>query len=163
MFNFLNKSISLLSLNECWKYLRSTLILVKTQPCWLFKALFTPFFFRFVCVLLFLGVNTALSIRFLFFTDTEFPSVQLFLFLANTSMYLIFYIGGKYSVEEKLTRSAQMFGILSILFMVPALWFFESKVKSTGVGASLSKEINEPCFGGLDYFDHHDFWHFLSR
>ena len=73
-------------------------------------------------------------------------------------MYLTFYLWMKTKTkEERLTVPAMIFLILNGLCMLPALYFFFWKVKDTGAGAALSKEMNRPCF------DNHDLWHFLSR
>ena len=108
-------------------------------------------------------VNTVLSMLLLLFSNTDFPSVLLFIFLANVAMYLTFYLVMKHLTGEKLTWPTLIFLVLSGVFMLPALYFFKSEVKNTGAGAALSKEFNQPCFEGLNYFDNHDVWHFLSR
>ena len=109
-------------------------------------------------------VNTALSLLLYFYFKTEFPSVLLFILLGNLGMYLTFYLWMKTKTkEERLTVPAMIFLILNGLCMLPALYFFFWKVKDTGAGAALSKEMNQPCLEGLNYFDNHDLWHFLSR
>ena len=108
-------------------------------------------------------VNTVLSMLLLLFSNTDFPSVLLFIFLANVAMYLTFYLVMKHLTGEKLTWPTLIFLVLSGVFMFPALYFFKAEVKNTGAGAALSKEFNQPCFEGLNYFDNHDVWHFLSR
>ena len=108
-------------------------------------------------------VNILLSMVLLLISDTDFPSVLLFIFLANVAMYLTFYLVMKYLTGEKLTWPTLIFLVLSGVFMFPALYFFKAEVKNTVVDAALSKEFNKPCFEGLNYFDNHDIWHFLSR
>ena len=109
-------------------------------------------------------VNTALSLLLYFYFKTEFPSVLLFILLGNLGMYLTFYLWMKTKTkEERLTVPAMIFLILNGLCMLPALYFFFWKVKDTGAGTALSKEMNQPCLEGLNYFDNHDLWHFLSR
>ena len=108
-------------------------------------------------------VNTVLSMLLLLISATDFPSVLLFIFLTNVAMYLTFYLVMKYLTGERLTWPTLIFLVLSGVFMLPAMVFFKSEVKSTGAGAALSKEFNQPCFEGLNYFDNHDVWHFLSR
>ena len=108
-------------------------------------------------------VNSVLSMALLFFFDTDFPSVLLFIFLTNDAMYLTFYLVMKYLTGEKLTWPTLIFLVLSGVFMFPAMVFFKSEVKNTGAGPAVSKEFNKPCFEGLNYFDNHDVWHFLSR
>ena len=110
-----------------------------------------------------MSVNTLLSILLLFIAKTEFPSVLLFLFLTNVGMYLTFYLVMKNLTGERLTWPTFIFLVLTAVFMLPALAFFKSEVKNTGAGPALSKEDNQPCFEGLNYFDNHDVWHFLSR
>ena len=110
-----------------------------------------------------MSVNTLLSILLLLVSNTEFPSVLLFLFLTNVGMYLTFYLVMKNLTGERLTRPTFIFLVLTGTFMLPALYFFKSEVKNTGAGPALSKELNQPCIAGLDYFDNHDVWHFLSR
>ena len=109
-------------------------------------------------------VNTALSLLLYFFFKTEFPSVLLFILLGNLGMYLTFYLWMKTKKKkERLTVPAMIFLILNGLCMLPALYFFFWKVKDAGAGVALSKEMNQPCLEGLNYFDNHDLWHFLSR
>ena len=108
-------------------------------------------------------VNTLLSFYFEFIAKKNFPSLLLFLFLANVSMYLGFYLAMKKMTGERLTWPTFIFMILACAFMAPALYFFGAKVKSTRAGAALSKEVNQDCFGTFNYFDNHDVWHFLSR
>ena len=121
-------------------------------------------------------VNTLLGIALLLIFKTDFPSVLLFIFLTNVGMYLTFYLVMKKLAGERLTWPTLIFLVLTAVFMLPALYFFRSllllllyfyffrsEVKDTGVGPALSKEINRPCFEGLNYFDDHDVWHFLSR
>ena len=110
-----------------------------------------------------MSVNTLLGIALLLVFETDFPSVLLFIFLANVGMYLTFYLVMKKLAGERLTWPTLIFLVLTAVFMLPALYFFRSEVKNTGVGPALSKEINQPCFEGLNYFDNHDVWHFLSR
>ena len=112
---------------------------------------------------MFMSVNTLLSTLLLLIFDTEFLSVLLFLFITNVGMYLTFYLTMKKLGGERLTWPTLIFLVLTGFLFAPALYFFESKVKNTGVGPALSKEINRPCFEGLNYFDDHDVWHFLSR
>ena len=108
-------------------------------------------------------VNTLFSCYLLLIAERDFPSILLFLFLANVAMYLNFYLAMKYLTGERLTLPTWIFMVLAVVFMLPALYFFGSEVKNSEIGAALSKEINQPCFEGLNYFDNHDIWHFLSR
>ena len=110
-----------------------------------------------------MSVNTLITFLLLFIAKTEFLSVLLFIFLTNVGMYLAFYLVMKHLTGERLTWPTFIFLVLNAAFMLPALYFFESKVKNTGVSPALSKETNRPCFEGLNYFDDHDVWHFLSR
>jgi len=117
---------------------------------------------RFWFLVIFMTVNTVLSMLLLLISATDFPSVLLFIFLTNVAMYLTFYLVMKYLTGERLTWPTLIFLVLSGVFMLPAMYFFKSEVKSTVAGAALSKEFNQPCFEGLNYFDNHDVWHFLS-
>ena len=117
-----------------------------------------------LCFLIwFMVVNTFLSGGLLFMTNIEFPSVLLFLFLVNMGMYLTFYLVMKNRAGERLTWPTFIFLLLSAAFMLPAMVFFRKEVKNTDIGAALSKELNQPCLEGLNFFDNHDIWHFLSR
>ena len=118
---------------------------------------------RFWFLVVFMSVNTLLSTLLLLIFDSEFPSVLLFLFITNVGMYLTYYLVMKKLTGERLTWPTLIFLVLTGVFMLPALYFFRSEVKNTGVGPALSKEINKPCFEGFNYFDDHDVWHFLSR
>ena len=86
--------------------------------------------------------------------------------------FLVFHLDKRYLVplkyllflgSKKGTMSYFVFLLLSAAFMLPAMVFFRKEVKNTDIGAALSKELNQPCLEGLNFFDNHDIWHFLSR
>ena len=84
-------------------------------------------------------VNTLLGVALLLIFETDFPSVLLFIFLTNVGMYLTFYLVMKKLAGERLTWPTLIFLVLTAVFMLPALYFFRSEVKDTGVGPALSK------------------------
>ena len=52
------------------------------------------------------------------------------------------------------------YGVLSVLFMLAAGYFFHEELKSSKKSPAESRNLNQPCF--IMIFDNHDIWHFLS-
>ena len=102
-----------------------------------------------------------MGLSLLIFFESEFPTVLLFMFMANFFSYLIFYCCMKFHTGERKTLSCFTFLCLAIIFALPAGNFFMTKVKATGLSPAESKAINKDCFYN-NFYDHHDLWHFLS-
>ena len=94
--------------------------------------------------------------------SVELPQVFLVIFVANAFLYLAFYLFMKLRAKEKPTAPCWTFLALTILCAGTAVYFYASKVKHTNVSAAASKMANEECIPGLNFFDNHDLWHFLS-
>jgi hypothetical protein len=67
----------------------------------------------------------------------------------------------KLHAGERPTIICWVFLTLAIIFVVPAGYFFKSEVKHTDKHPAASKHSNRECLA-LDFWDHHDIWHFLS-
>ena len=114
---------------------------------------------RFIFVWIFLVINMGLSV--LIFLESDFPTVLLFIFMANFFSYLIFYCCMKFRTGERKTWPCFVFFCLTVAFALPAAYFFMTQVKATGLSPAESKAINKDCFYN-NFYDHHDLWHFLS-
>ena len=88
--------------------------------------------------------------------------IFLVIFLSNFFLYLLFYVCMKLRAREMPTVPCWTFLTLTVLCAIPAVTFFALKVKRTSLSASESKMENQECFPGLNFFDNHDLWHFLS-
>ena len=108
----------------------------------------------------FLIVNHLITI--VIFLSDDLPEIFLVIFLANFFLYLAFYLFMKLRAKEMPSAPCWTFLALTILCAIPALYFFYNKVKITNVSAAESKMANEECLPGLNFFDNHDLWHFLS-
>ena len=121
---------------------------------------YLPLRFRFQFVVAFLIVNLLITV-FIFLSD-DLPEIFLVIFVTNFFLYLAYYLFMKLRAKEMPCASCWTFLALSILCAIPALCFYANKVKVTQVSASESKMANEDCLPGLNFFDNHDLWHFLS-
>ena len=116
--------------------------------------------FRFQFVVVFLIANLLITI--VIFLSVELPQIFLVIFVANAFLYLAFYLFMKLRAKEMPTAPCWTFLALTILCAISAIVFYTSKVKITDASAADSKMINEECLPGLNFFDNHDLWHFLS-
>ena len=96
------------------------------------------------------------------FQSVDLPEIFLMIFLSNFFLYLLFYVCMKLRAREMPTVPCWTFLTLTVLCTIPAVTFFALKVKRTSLSASESKMENQECFPGLNFFDNHDLWHFLS-
>ena len=96
------------------------------------------------------------------FQSVDLPEIFLMIFLSNFFLYLGFYVVMKLRAKEMLTPPCWTFFVLTIVCAAPAVYFFVNRVKETNISAADSKMENEECLAGLNFFDNHDLWHFLS-
>ena len=116
--------------------------------------------FRFQFVVAFLIVNLLITI--VIFLSVELPQIFLVIFVGNAFLYLTFYLFMKLRAKEMPTAPCWTFLALTILCATSAVFFYTNKVKITKASAADSKMANEKCLPGLNFFDNHDLWHFLS-
>ena len=120
---------------------------------------------RYVNRMIILVFANCLNIGFAMFgaiTQPEsFPNHLLFIFLANLVLYLTYYIIMKLIHRERFTRTAIISLLFSLLFWLPALYFFYDEVKNYEVQPALSRTMNQNCIL-LNAYDAHDIWHLLS-
>lgn len=91
----------------------------------------------------------------------NFGAFLLGVFIMNLLMYLIYYTIMKIRYGEGIRWIPLMYMVLSFLFWGAALNYFLAKNTSWQVTPAQSRERNKHCII-LNFFDHHDIWHFLS-
>ena len=92
-------------------------------------------------------------------TSKEVGNILLFLFMANTFIYLGYYVKMKYKNNERLHWKTICYAgeflsffsytcsvaVFSAIFMAPALYFYTSTTKNNWVSPAESRELNRPC------------------
>uniref|UniRef100_A0A8C4PZZ4 SID1 transmembrane family member 2 n=1 Tax=Eptatretus burgeri TaxID=7764 RepID=A0A8C4PZZ4_EPTBU len=91
----------------------------------------------------------------------DFDSYLLGIFMSNLLLYSAFYIIMKIRSGERILPVPMLFIILAMVAWGAALYFFFQGLTSWEETAAKSRERNKPCIL-LQFFDHHDIWHFLS-
>jgi len=107
-----------------------------------------------------------------YFITVQKPGVSRYILLitiGNMILYIIYYICNKIYlrfrpeeriVEEQIEVTTWLYGGVSLLFMLGALWFFKAELKSSARPPALSRNLNQKCVTKI--FDNHDMWHLLS-
>ena len=67
-------------------------------------------------------------------------------------------IEGKKS--ESISRTCRVYLVLALCFSITAIYFFESRERTSTVSPSRSRHMNSECT--FLFFDKHDIWHFFS-
>ncbi|GFY76723.1 SID1 transmembrane family member 1, partial [Trichonephila inaurata madagascariensis] len=116
---------------------------------------------RFVILSIAVLLNFSLSLFGLIRQPPNFGAFLLSVFIANLLMYLIYYSIMKIKYKEGIRWIPSMYMVLSFLCWGAALYFFLAKNTSWQVTPAESRERNKHCII-LNFFDHHDIWHFLS-
>ncbi|GFQ85787.1 SID1 transmembrane family member 1 [Trichonephila clavata] len=116
---------------------------------------------RFVILSIAVLLNFSLSLFGLIRQPPNFGAFLLSVFIANLLMYLIYYSIMKIKYKEGIRWIPCMYIVLSFLCWGAALYFFLAKNTSWQVTPAESRERNKHCII-LNFFDHHDIWHFLS-
>lgn len=91
----------------------------------------------------------------------HFSTFLLALIFLNIFIVLNNYLYYKYKNGKRIGKRNLFFMILTILFMITSIYFFELPYANKFLTPDESMALNRPCilFG---YFDTHDVWHFLS-
>ncbi|XP_077988611.1 SID1 transmembrane family member 1-like [Glandiceps talaboti] len=117
---------------------------------------------RFVLIIIGNSINWLMAILGMIFRPEDFPSCLLAIFIINVLLYLTFYIVMKVVSERRKPRAIVIiYATLTLCFWGPALYFFTRFLAQFGKTPSESREGNRDCIF-LNFFDHHDIWHFLS-
>ncbi|KFM60446.1 SID1 transmembrane family member 2, partial [Stegodyphus mimosarum] len=116
---------------------------------------------RFVALSIAVLLNIAVDLYGLIQQPANFGSFLLSVFIMNLMMYLMYYTAMKIWYKEGLRWVPIMYMILSFICWGVALNFFLAKITSWQVTPAESRERNKHCLI-LNFFDHHDIWHFLS-
>ncbi|XP_055927089.1 SID1 transmembrane family member 1-like isoform X1 [Argiope bruennichi] len=116
---------------------------------------------RFIMLSIAVLLNFSLDLFGLISQPPNFGAFLLSVFIANLMMYLIYYSMMKIRYKEGIRWIPAMYMVLSFICWGAALVFFLAKNTSWQVTPAESRERNKHCII-LNFFDHHDVWHFLS-
>nr|AXZ00255.1 systemic interferece defective-1 protein [Hyphantria cunea] len=116
---------------------------------------------RMVMLLIANAVNWGFALYGLFTQGGDFASHLLFVLLANTLLYMVFYLAMKLLHGERLRWYAWTFLAGGALAWAPALFFFVSGSSAWSLSPALSRHRNHECML-LHFYDSHDLWHMLS-
>jgi len=116
---------------------------------------------RLVCLSCMAGVNLSLCLFFGIARTSGASNYLLAIYILNLSMYFMYYCIMKLKHGEKIMKVPILYSTLSLICVVPALYFFTQIEKKTEVSPSESRMLNTECIF-LDFFDGHDIWHFLG-
>lgn len=105
--------------------------------------------------------NWLLALFGLYTNIKNFAVFLLFIFMANTLIYFIFYTCMKLVYKERVNKPAVLFLILSIMCAAAAMYFFTNKSIAWTESPAESRHFNRKCTL-LRFYDYHDIWHFLS-
>jgi hypothetical protein len=114
-------------------------------------------------------INIILAVAFLVQQKPGVSRYLLIITMSNMALYVLYYIGRKlwyrfrkndWISAEGIRKTTMTYGILSVVCMFGAVYFFKKELKSSAVSPAESRDLNEDCAVGM--FDNHDMWHFLS-
>ncbi|XP_077986005.1 SID1 transmembrane family member 1-like [Glandiceps talaboti] len=106
-------------------------------------------------------INWSLAIFGVISQPKDFASFMLAILIINSMLYLAFYIIMKLRSKERIVLRAFVFICLTVGFWGAALYFFMQGLSQWDKTPAVSREGNRDCIL-LDFYDHHDVWHFLS-
>ncbi|CAB3250871.1 unnamed protein product [Arctia plantaginis] len=116
---------------------------------------------RMVMLLIANAVNWGFALYGLFTQGGDFASHMLMTLLANTLLYMVFYLAMKLLHGERLRWYAWAYLAGGALAWAPALYFFVSGSSAWSLTPALSRHRNHECMV-LQFYDSHDLWHMLS-
>lgn len=116
---------------------------------------------RFALLVVMNLLNWGLSLYGVAKQPVDFASFVLAIIILNLMGYTLFYIIMKLIHKERICGAAIAHLVLSTCCWVPALYFFTEHASSWQLSPAESRAQNKPCLL-LDFYDHHDVWHFLS-
>ncbi|XP_063532121.1 SID1 transmembrane family member 1-like [Cydia strobilella] len=116
---------------------------------------------RLVLLLIANAVNWMFAIYGLFVQAADFASHLLNVLLANTLLYMLFYLTMKLMHGERPRWYAWCYLGGAVAAWVPALYFFMSGSTDWSAAPAQSRHKNHECMI-MDFYDSHDLWHMLS-
>ncbi|XP_063382962.1 SID1 transmembrane family member 1-like isoform X1 [Cydia fagiglandana] len=116
---------------------------------------------RLVLLLIANAVNWVFAIYGLFMQAADFASHLLNVLLANTLLYMLFYLTMKLMHGERPRWYAWCYLGGAVAAWVPALYFFMSGSTDWSATPAQSRHKNHECMI-MDFYDSHDLWHMLS-
>ncbi|XP_061704114.1 SID1 transmembrane family member 1-like isoform X3 [Cydia pomonella] len=116
---------------------------------------------RLVLLLIANAVNWVFAIYGLFMQAADFASHLLNVLLANTLLYMLFYLTMKLMHGERPRWYAWCYLGGAVAAWVPALYFFLSGSTDWSSTPARSRHKNHECMI-MDFYDSHDLWHMLS-
>ncbi|XP_065177548.1 SID1 transmembrane family member 1-like [Sycon ciliatum] len=107
-------------------------------------------------------LNLGLAIYGIADRPGDFPTYMLGVLGANLVLYVLYYfIALKAWHCEKCLCATFVYGAASVVFFIPAGYFFKSNVSNWAESPSGSRKLNQDCLI-FDFYDNHDLWHFLG-
>jgi len=126
------------------------------------KILSKPYFpVRFALLVVFVVVNSALSLYGAVNDISDFATFLLGIIICNGLFYVVFYCIMKVVCGERIKLLPMLFGGASIITWGFALHFFVAGLTDWQTTAAQSREGNRECIA-FNFYDDHDLWHFLS-
>ncbi|XP_063374990.1 uncharacterized protein LOC134662645 [Cydia amplana] len=116
---------------------------------------------RLVLLLIANAVNWMFAIYGLFMQAADFASHLLNVLLANTLLYMLFYLTMKLMHGERPRWYAWCYLGGAVAAWVPALYLFMSGSTDWSAAPAQSRHKNHECMI-MDFYDSHDLWHMLS-
>lgn len=108
-----------------------------------------------------LGTITMLILGHIYKDEILFTNWVLCLFIINLIIYTLYYIIQKVNHNEHIYLYKWIMLLLSIVFFITAIVFFEIPVSNKELTHEESDNLNKECVL-FDYWDYHDIWHILS-
>jgi len=122
---------------------------------------FPVYWDRFILLVIFNGVNWALSINGLVNVPTDFATYLLGIIIINGMLYVGFYLVMKLRHGERIGLATAVCISMSLVGWGIAIRFFIQGLTNWQETPAQSREGNKPC-SLFDFYDDHDIWHFLS-
>lgn len=116
-----------------------------------------------------LVVNIAMAFWFFYKRSPGVSRYILAIMMVNMVLYISNYICCKlyyrlrkknWIPEEGIRWITIIYGLMSVLCMLPAVYFFTTELRSQTQTPAASRNMNQPCLWLI--FDNHDLWHFFS-
>jgi len=106
-------------------------------------------------------VNVILCLYFGISGTPGASNYLLAIYILNLAMYFAYYCIMKVLNGESIGWASSLYSALSLVCVIPALYFFTQKEKNSEVSPAESRMLNMECIF-LNFFDGHDVWHFLG-
>ena len=117
---------------------------------------------RLLVIVIWYVFNIFLS-KIVIFGDFNYLMGLLFTLTTNTLFFIALYFALKLIYREHITKITYVCMLLTILAWVPALIYFNTKVKNDEDSPAMSREMNRKCLSWTGkFYDEHDVWHFFG-